>query len=666
MVLARILKGVTGFFFGLIILATDLVHGQEDSISLVKDISPVLVFGRTNAVPFTRTTISEERIQEVAEPIIGPLLNATAGLWMQSGTLGTNRISIRGVGYREPFAITGIKVYLDEIPLTNGAGEANFEDIHPAILSGIDIWRGPVSALWGAGLGGMIHLKPRAPTENDWLSSVQVGSFGRLQLDQHVSARYGQDNLWGTALHYQFLNDKGFRENNRYQRHSMTWMQQWTPTSWAINSFLHFVQLKAFIPSSVTLEDYRNQPLSAAPTWAAVKGNEDYHKLVAGINLRHTDKSGWVYRGSLSGTFFHSDEVRPFNVLNEGNIAFSTRQRISFSIARNIHFTTGMEYYHERYNNSTFETLTDGNKGDYLASYDESRMLLQGFAQMEWSPKQWHIIGGLHSAFNRFASGEIRDRIPFAIYPSLAISRELQQKWVLSASVSRGYSALSFSDIVNADGSVNLDITPESGWSGEIGLKFQPAGESFVHLNLYQMHIRNTIITRRYQDDLFEKINGGSTIQRGVELEFKWDLPKVVYLEGALTLSDHRFDQFVDQGRDRSGFALPGSPRARLYARLGYQPEKPWSFYLEHHSVSRVFLTDDNTATASGYFLLNAGFRYQWSLSPDRLLTVSGHVHNLADIHYASMFQINAPGAQPRYYYPGKPRAFYLTVSFAR
>jgi hypothetical protein len=29
------------------------------------------------------------------------------------------------------------------------------------------------------------------------------------------------------------------------------------------------------------------------------------------------------------------------------------------------------------------------------------------------------------------------------------------------------------------------------------------------------------------------------------------------------------------------------------------------------------------------------------------------------------MFQINAPGLQPRYYYPAKPRAIYVGVAFS-
>lgn len=80
--------------------------------------------------------------------------------------------------------------------LPNGVGESSIEDIHPGILSGIDIWRGPTSALWGSGLGGMIHLKTQIPESDQWLTKIQVGAYNRLSLDQGISLRYGKDDAW--------------------------------------------------------------------------------------------------------------------------------------------------------------------------------------------------------------------------------------------------------------------------------------------------------------------------------------------------------------------------------------------------------------------------------------------------------------------------------------
>ena len=87
-----------------------------------------------------------------------PVLNSVPGVYMQSGALNTNRITIRGIGSRTPFGTDKIKAYLDEIPLSTGEGETTIEDIDFATLGGIEVYRGPVSTAYGAGLGGAIHM----------------------------------------------------------------------------------------------------------------------------------------------------------------------------------------------------------------------------------------------------------------------------------------------------------------------------------------------------------------------------------------------------------------------------------------------------------------------------------------------------------------------------
>jgi len=90
---------------------------------------------------------------------IAPALNRIPGVFMQSGTLSTNRISIRGIGSRSLFTTAKIRAYLDEIPITNGVGETSLEDIDLSLLSEVEIYKGPTASVYGAGLGGLIRLK---------------------------------------------------------------------------------------------------------------------------------------------------------------------------------------------------------------------------------------------------------------------------------------------------------------------------------------------------------------------------------------------------------------------------------------------------------------------------------------------------------------------------
>ncbi|MDO9615740.1 MAG: TonB-dependent receptor plug domain-containing protein, partial [Bacteroidota bacterium] len=69
--------------------------------------------------------------QLVREPsfTLAPSVNKLAGVWMQSGSINTNRLTIRGIGTRSPYGTNKIRAYYGDIPLTNGVGETTLEDL---------------------------------------------------------------------------------------------------------------------------------------------------------------------------------------------------------------------------------------------------------------------------------------------------------------------------------------------------------------------------------------------------------------------------------------------------------------------------------------------------------------------------------------------------------
>ncbi len=650
-----------GPVYGQTMIIADTISDDSSAFSVIA--FPLIVKASVIKNPFAVSTIELPDIEMLAEPTIEPLLNSTPGIWMQTGALNTNRISIRGVGYREPFATTGVKIYLDDIPLTNGVGESSIEDITPNILSGIDVWRGPSSALWGSGLGGMIHLKSNISDENIWKTNLQVGSFDRLQFDQHVNVHFGKKDQWGTALHYQYLNDEGYRDNNHYRKNSFTWLQQWQGLKGlTVKTLLHAIGLKAFIPSSLNLYDYENNPSAAAPTWAAVKGNEDYTKWITGLNFMYAPDKKWVYRGSLFGTFFNSTEVRPFNVLIEDNTSLGMRHRYTTKLSEQGSITGGFEYFHENYNFSTYETLDGGEAGDTLTFNKESRSYINAFVQSEWTfGQKWFLFGGLSLASSRLAqfNQTVQESVDF--FPTIGINYAILPTISIAGSLSRGYSSLSLEDILDAEGYINYDIVPETGWSREISFKAGKPNSTFVKLSLFSMNIENTVITKRIQDDIFMKLNGGSSLHEGIELEYKWTFSSgLISLEGAYTFGHYTFDEFVEAGVDHGGNQLPGSPLHHTFSRLNFLPSEKLNMHIDHQWVSEVFLNDANTITGNGYQLWNMGASYLFAMGSRWDGSVSCNIHNIFNVDYASMYQINAPGAQPRYYYPGKPFSVYL------
>lgn len=105
--------------------------------------------------------ISSDDIQLSNNTDFAPILNRTPGVFMQSGALNTNRITIRGIGSRNLFGTSNIRAYFKDIPLTNGSGETAIEDFELGSIARFEIIKGAASSIYGAGLGGTIHLIPK-------------------------------------------------------------------------------------------------------------------------------------------------------------------------------------------------------------------------------------------------------------------------------------------------------------------------------------------------------------------------------------------------------------------------------------------------------------------------------------------------------------------------
>ena len=68
------------------------------------------------------------------------------------------RISIRGFGARAGFGVRGIKVIVDGIPATMADGQSTLDHVDIGSLGRAEVLRGPASALYGSGSGGVLSL----------------------------------------------------------------------------------------------------------------------------------------------------------------------------------------------------------------------------------------------------------------------------------------------------------------------------------------------------------------------------------------------------------------------------------------------------------------------------------------------------------------------------
>ncbi len=599
-------------------------------------------------------------------------LNAAPGVYMQQGALNTNRLSIRGVGSRIPYATGKVRAWLDEIPLTDGAGVTTFEDIDPQWIDHIEISRGPQSAALGPTLGGALRLRTAAPLARGsrQTASLRLGSFGTAALGfLSTRGRGGRSTLWGGSL----LHSDGYRDNSTYDRAQLLWLGRRLDARIEHSTLVLGTLMKAHIPSSLNAEDFAERPWAAAPNWAAVEGYEAHRKLLWGHTFRRV-KNDRMAMLALFGQIRNTWEVRPFNILSENVWNGGLRFRVEDSRARPLTWRIGGETMVEDYGWQTFAQL-DGQPGALRSHNRELRAYAQLFAEAEWisTSGRWRLGAGLGGAAARFAYrdlffGDSLDHSATKAFapvwsPRLHASRRLGPHWWVYGLASHGINWPGVEDSRRADGTINPAIRPEQGWNFELGARGAIGRGVSFELVLYQMDIRDLLVARRVGPDIYEGINAGRTRHRGLELDLRTAAWKGLSLEGSLQLSDYRFMDFADGAADYSGNRLTGWPEhtARLWLLWS---RGPWMAALRYERTGRMPMRDDNSVWSAPYALWHLRLQRHLPFGKRRLL-VFAEGRNLTNARYASMILVNATsfgGSLPRYYYPGLPRHFNLGV----
>ncbi|HSN10253.1 MAG TPA: Plug domain-containing protein, partial [Hanamia sp.] len=102
---------------------------------------------------------SQAQLNRFGNMSILPALNITPGVSMEERSPGRYRLNIRGSSLRSPFGVRDVKIYLNDIPLTDPTGNTYLNQLSFYNFNSIEIIKGPASSLYGAGIGGamLIH-----------------------------------------------------------------------------------------------------------------------------------------------------------------------------------------------------------------------------------------------------------------------------------------------------------------------------------------------------------------------------------------------------------------------------------------------------------------------------------------------------------------------------
>lgn len=667
-------------FFTLPFFAQEI---QKDSITQLDEI--VLTENRDTkkATGITASSTIDTQTFEKFNPVDIPnALNQISGVYLLSGALNTNRITIRGVGARTPFGTDKLRLYFNGIPVTNGTGFSTIEAFDLENLGSLEVIKGPKGTAFGSNLGGAILLNTR-PLESGLTrvsNNFTVGSYNMWKDNLSFSHREKDFSL---RLSYNHLETDGFRQNNRFTRDGVLLNSN---VKLGRNSnlglLINYIDYTAQIPSSLNQTDFDENPRRAAANWLAARGFEAnkytlvglYHTYQVADNLKNTT--------SVFYTYLDHDEPRPFNILEEITNGFGIRSLFEGSWGQ-ANYSLGGELYKDEYEWGTFQNLfrdNNGNgslRGDRISDNKEFRTQLNLFGTLTYPfSDAFSAQVGLNlnqtdydfrDLFNAGDENTSAERnFESILLPSLGLQYRFADGRVY-ANVSRGFSNPSLEETLTPDGIINPDIDQETGTNYELGSQLVLLKRRlFLNLTLYRMDIKNLLVAERVGEDQFIGRNAGETRHQGVEVDAKyvWNLSKALVLSPYLgyTLSDHSFVDFADGDDDFSGNPLTGVPRHRISSGVDLRHSNGLRLNLTHQYVDEIPLTDANTLRSESFNVFNAKLGYRTRLSEHFLLGLNAGVNNLFNTNYAQSVLINAVGfggALPRYFYPGNNINYY-------
>lgn len=567
-----------------------------------------------------------------------PSLNTIPGVRMEERSPGSYRLSIRGSLLRSPFGVRNVKVYYDELPLTDAGGNTYFNSLEAGSISQINVLKGPDGSLFGANSGGVVLLSPfgSGAHQNDASAQATAGAYGLLH--EQVSARFQPNEKYRFSINQSFLRSDGYRENSALKRTFFQTVHRWNYTSNNELRVLGFYSDMHYLtPGGLTAAQYDANPKSA--------------RLAAGPNPGATEQHAGIYNKTLFGGIVHdfkisnrlkhvvslfgthTDFENPFitnyEFRNENNVGFRTYLNLTDDSFNDLSWliSTGMEWQKgsskiRNYDNNQGDQ-GDEQSGDALKSGQHFYFMRLGadwnkrfFLELATSLNYYNY--SFRSIFPTTENDYSNINFKGEWMPRVALSYVLNKELSWRSSAGKGYSTPTTAEVRPSDNIVNKDLQAETGWNYETGFRWDNRWfKADASIFYYKMEDAIVRLLKENGAEFFK--NAGSIKQRGLELSVTSNLFKPtnssiingIQLSSNLTLSNFNFADYKTANKDFSGNDLTGVPSTVLVSYLYTQLPKSFGLYIQHNYTSSIPLNDANTDYSNSYHLLQAKLDYK-------------------------------------------------------
>ncbi|HWI92891.1 MAG TPA: TonB-dependent receptor plug domain-containing protein [Flavisolibacter sp.] len=633
---------------------------------------------RWKDIPAAINFVSKNNLERFSPTSIVQAVNSTPGVRMEERSPGSYRLNIRGSSLRSPFGVRNVKVYYNDIPITDPGGHTYLNQLGYYNFNSIEIIKGPGSSLYGAGTGGVLMIESLSGNEQSGLfSEYATGSYDLQNIYGSTTIRR-ENNI--SKLGVQHQENGGYRNHSALRKDVYSWngLYRITENSLLKTTFL-YGNLFYETPGALTRAEYEANPKASRPGNAffpgaeAAKASVRQHMFIAGASYDQQLSSKWKNKSVAYGMFteLRNPTIQNYGRSSEphvgGRTTFQFNQRVNKG---KFSFDAGAELQQGFTNVGIYKNV--GGNPDTLQYTDEinNRQALV-FSQAVLDFNHWTITGGaslnfLKVRFERFVPfslGKQSRNFNNQITPRFAIARQIKDITIYS-SVAKGFSPPTTAELLPTGGSISFGLNAEQGVNYDIGAKGNLLRNLFVDVNAFRFSLKNTIVQRRTSGggDFF--VNAGETKQYGVETYISYPLLQSSMQKSLFWLSHtyhhFKYDEFKQLTANFSGNYLPAEAKNTISTGFDFLMPNGFLGTVSYYYSSKIPLNDANTEYAGAYHLVGAKVGYQTFIKAKLRLKLFIGVDNLLNRKYSLGNDINGFGG--RYYNAAPSRNYYAAI----
>lgn len=618
----------------------------------------------------------------------GDVLRGVPGLLVadrHAPSLGP-RVVLRGFGARAAFGVRGIRVLLDDIPLTMPDGQSDLSILDPGSAGRVEVLRGPAAALYGNAAGGVLAVQTERPPPGGLSAalSLSAGDRGR-GLDDATNLRRAHLKLGGHGAGWGWLasgweqRERGFREHGSAERRGLTAVGRRALVGGVLSLTLHALDAPvAQAPGALPRDTAWTRPEAAWPNNVRTRSGESASQLQAGgawrgpVGAGRGEAAAWALGRTV-------ESALPFAWIDLTRRGGGGRAAWGTGGTR-ADITVGMEAEAQR-DERVERPNEEGSPGSQIlrdqvdrvttvAPFARGRLALgprlEASAGLRWDRIRF-TTRDAHLGDGRDDSG---GRTFHALSPSAALAVELGSSGSGWLSFTTAFQTPTTTELINAPpatgepccpGGFNTALEPQRAVGVEAG--WRHGGNPALELVAYHSTVTDAPVPFQVEAAPGREFyrSAGEVRHRGVEaaavlVRGRWTA-RLAYTLGNFV--------FVDDGlpnADFEGNRLPGAPRHRLETDVSVAMGHGLTAQVETEHAAGLYADDANEASVPALTLVDLRASWQVRMGT-RALRPWLAVRNATDRHHIGSVVVNGFGG--RYYEPAPGRHLEAGVTLA-